>query len=147
MVSKSNSAVKQVEQTAQQAANAIDERKANANALSNLVVKGNSSGNLVGTFKLTEDKRAPAVLDAYPPQGQKLAKAVYDYYEPTSGYFVIDADAVPVIEEACIHTSTTNEVVGVYWSLLLGKDWKKRGSQRLRDAMEGNSFALFTRVS
>ena len=111
----------------------------------NLVVKQSASAGLVGSYKLTDDPRLEAVLNAYPPQGQimnrEMAQGLND-----KGIVTIDAERAAEIEEACINKSSTNEVIGVYLPLSLGNKWGKRGSQKLRDAMGGESFPIWTRV-
>ena len=139
------------EPTARQAAANVDAKKeviANPNLAiaKNLVVKQSASTGLVGSYKLTNDPRLEAVLNAYPPQGQimnrEMAQGLND-----KGIVTIDAERAAEIEEACINKSTQNDVVGTYLPLSLGNDWPKgRGSQKLRDAMGGNSFTVWTRV-
>ena len=139
------------EPTARQAAANVDAKKeviANPNLAiaKNLVVKQSASTGLVGSYKLTNDPRLEAVLNAYPPQGQimnrEMAQGLND-----KGIVTIDAERAAEIEEACINKSTTNEVIGVYLPLSLGNVWGKgRGSQKLRDAMGGDSFTIWTRV-
>ena len=138
------------EPTARQAAANVDAKKeviANPNLAiaKNLVVKQSASTGLVGSYKLTNDPRLEAVLNAYPPQGQimnrEMAQGLND-----KGIVTIDAERAAEIEEACINKSSTNEVIGVYLPLSLGNKWRKRGSQKLRDAMGGESFPIWTRV-
>ena len=113
----------------------------------NLVIKQSASAGLVGSYKLTSDPKLASVLAAYPPQGQimnrEMAQGLND-----KGIVNIDAERAAEIEEACINKSTQNDVIGVYLPLSLGNDWvsAKRGSQKLRDAMSGSSFAVWTRV-
>jgi hypothetical protein len=46
-----------------------------------------------------------------------------------------------------VHESESNDVIGTYLGLILGKPWGKgRGSDKLRKAMGGNNFAVFTRI-
>ena len=53
----------------------------------------------------------------------------------------------PKLASVLAAKSTTNEVIGVYLPLSLGNVWGKgRGSQKLRDAMGGDSFTIWTRV-
>ena len=133
------------EPTARQAAANVDAKKeviANPNLAiaKNLVVKQSASTGLVGSYKLTNDPRLEAVLNAYPPQGQimnrEMAQGLND-----KGIVTIDAERAAEIEEACINKSSTNEVIGVYLPLALGNKLGKRGSQKLRDAM-GVSHSL-----
>ena len=111
----------------------------------NLVVKESASAELIGRYKLTSDPKLASVLAAYPPQGQimnrEMAQGLND-----KGIVTIDAERAAEIEEACINKSSTNEVIGVYLPLSLGNKWGKRGSQKLRDAMGGESFPIWTRV-
>ena len=112
----------------------------------NLVVKQSASAGLVGSYKLTSDPKLASVLAAMPKQGQimnrEMAQGLND-----KGIVTIDAERAAEIEEACINKSTTNEVIGVYLPLSLGNVWGKgRGSQKLRDAMGGDSFTIWTRV-
>ena len=138
------------EPTARQAAANVDAKKeviANPNLAiaKNLVVKQSASTGLLGSYKLTNDPRLEAVLNAYPPQGQimnrEMAQGLND-----KGIVTIDAERAAEIEEACINKSSTNEVIGVYLPLSLGNKWGKRGSQKLRNAMGGESFPIWTRV-
>ena len=138
------------EPTARQAAANVDAKKeviANPNLAiaKNLVVKQSASTGLVGSYKLTNDPRLEAVLNAYPPQGQimnrEMAQGLND-----KGIVTIDAERAAEIEEACIAKSSTNEVIGVYLPLTLGNNWVKRGSQKLRDAMGGDSFVIWSKV-
>ena len=140
------------EPTAREAAVNVDAKKEaianpNLDIAKNLVVKQSASTGLVGSYKLTNDPRLEAVLNAYPPQGQimnrEMAQGLND-----KGITTIDAARAAEIEEACINKSTQNDVIGVYLPLSLGNDWvsAKRGSQKLRDAMGGSSFAVWTRV-
>ena len=112
----------------------------------NLVVKESASAELIGRYKLTSDPKLASVLAAMPKQSQimnrEMAQGLND-----KGIVDIDAERAAEIEEACINKSTTNNVVGTYLPLSLGNDWPKgRGSQKLRDVMGGNSFAVWTRV-
>jgi len=139
------------EPTARQAAANVDAKKeviANPNLAiaKNLVVKQSASAGLVGSYKLTSDPKLASVLAAMPKQGQimnrEMAQGLND-----KGIVTIDAERAAEIEEACINKSTTNEVIGVYLPLSLGNVWGKgRGSQKLRDAMGGDSFTIWTRV-
>ena len=138
------------EPTAREAAANVDAKKeaiANPNLAiaKNLVVKQSASTGLVGSYKLTNDPRLEAVLNAYPPQGQimnrEMAQGLND-----KGIVTIDAERAAEIEEACINKSSTNEVIGVYLPLTLGNNWVKRGSQKLRDAMGGDSFVIWSKV-
>jgi len=112
----------------------------------NLVVKESASAELIGRYKLTSDPKLANVLNAMPKQSQimnrEMAQGLND-----EGIVTIDAERAAEIEEACINKSTQNDVVGTYLPLSLGNDWPKgRGSQKLRDAMGGNSFTVWTRV-
>ena len=112
----------------------------------NLVVKQSASAELIGRYKLTSDPKLANVLNAMPKQSQimnrEMAQGLND-----EGIVTIDAERAAEIEEACINKSTTNEVIGVYLPLSLGNVWGKgRGSQKLRDAMGGDSFTIWTRV-
>ena len=112
----------------------------------NLVVKESASAELIGRYKLTSDPKLASVLNAMPKQSQimnrEMAQGLND-----EGIVTIDAERAAEIEEACINKSTTNEVIGVYLPLSLGNVWGKgRGSQKLRDAMGGDSFTIWTRV-
>ena len=113
----------------------------------NLVVKQSASAELIGRYKLTSDPKLANVLNAMPKQSQimnrEMAQGLND-----EGIVTIDAERAAEIEEACINKSTQNDVIGVYLPLSLGNDWvsAKRGSQKLRDAMGGSSFAVWTRV-
>ena len=138
------------EPTARQAAANVDAKKEaianpNLDIAKNLVVKQSASTGLVGSYKLTNDPRLEAVLNAYPPQGQimnrEMAQGLND-----KGIVTIDAERAAEIEEACINKSSTNEVIGVYLPLTLGNNWVKRGSQKLRDAMGGDSFVIWSKV-
>jgi len=139
------------EPTAREAAANVDAKKeviANPNLAiaKNLVVKQSASAGLVGSYKLTSDPKLASVLAAMPKQGQimnrEMAQGLND-----KGIVTIDAERAAEIEEACINKSTTNEVIGVYLPLSLGNVWGKgRGSQKLRDAMGGDSFTIWTRV-
>ena len=138
------------EPTARQAAANVDAKKeviANPNLAiaKNLVVKQSASTGLVGSYKLTNDPRLEAVLNAYPPQGQimnrEMAQGLND-----KGIVTIDAERAAEIEEACIAKSSTNEVIGVYLPLTLGNNWVKRGSQKLRHAIAGDSFVIWSKV-
>ena len=139
------------EPTARQAAANVDAKKEaianpNLDIAKNLVVKQSASTGLVGSYKLTNDPRLEAVLNAYPPQGQRMNREMAQGLND-KGIVTIDAERAAEIEEACINKSTTNEVIGVYLPLTLGNVWGKgRGSQKLRDAMGGNSFTVWTRV-
>jgi hypothetical protein len=139
------------EPTAREAAANVDAKKeaiANPNLAiaKNLVVKESASAELIGRYKLTSDPKLASVLNAMPKQSQimnrEMAQGLND-----KGIVDIDAERAAEIEEACINKSTTNNVVGTYLPLSLGNDWPKgRGSQKLRDAMGGNSFTVWTRV-
>ena len=112
----------------------------------NLVVKESASAELIGRYTLTSDPKLASVLNAMPKQSQimnrEMAQGLND-----EGIVTIDAERAAEIEEACINKSTTNEVIGVYLPLSLGNVWGKgRGSQKLRDAMGGDSFTIWTRV-
>jgi len=112
----------------------------------NLVVKQSASAELIGRYKLTSDPKLANVLNAMPKQSQimnrEMAQGLND-----EGIVTIDAERAAEIEEACINKSTQNDVVGTYLPLSLGNDWPRgRGSQKLRDAMGGNSFTVWTRV-
>ena len=140
------------EPTAREAAANVDAKKeviANPNLAiaKNLVVKQSASAGLVGSYKLTSDPKLANVLAAMPPQCQimnrEMAQGLND-----KGIVNIDAERAAEIEEACINKSTQNDVISVYLPLSLGNDWvnAKRGSQKLRDAMGGSSFTVWTRV-
>ena len=140
------------EPTARQAAANVDAKKeviANPNLAiaKNLVVKQSASTGLVGSFKLTSDPKLASVLAAMPKQGQVMVREMAQGLND-KGIVNIDAERAAEIEEACINKSTQNDVIGVYLPLSLGNDWvnAKRGSQKLRDAMGGSSFAVWTRV-
>ena len=139
------------EPTARQAAANVDAKKeviANPNLAiaKNLVVKQSASTGLIGSFKLTSDPRLASVLAAMPKQAQIMVREMAQGLND-EGIVTIDAQRAAEIEEACINKSTTNEVIGVYLPLTLGNVWGKgRGSQKLRDAMGGNSFTVWTRV-
>ena len=109
------------------------------------MIKQSASAGLVGSYKLTSDPKLASVLAASPPQGQimnrEMAQGLND-----KGIVTIDAERAAEIEEACINKSSTNEVIGVYLPLALGNKLGKRGSQKLRDAMGGESFPIWTRV-
>ncbi len=139
------------EPTAREAAANVDAKKeviANPNLAiaKNLVVKESASAELIGRYQLTSDPKLASVLNAMPKQSQitnrEMAQGLND-----KGIVTIDAERAAEIEEACINKSTTNNVVGTYLPLSLGNDWPKgRGSQKLRDAMGGESFPVWTRV-
>ena len=138
------------EPTAREAAANVDAKKeviANPNLAiaKNLVVKQSASAGLVGSYKLTSDPKLASVLAAMPPQCQimnrEMAQGLND-----KGITTIDAERAAEIEEACIAKSSTNEVIGVYLPLTLGNNWVKRGSQKLRDAMGGDSFVIWSKV-
>ena len=112
----------------------------------NLVVKQSASAGLVGSFKLTSDSKLASVLAAMPKQAQVMVREMAQGLND-EGIVTIDAQRAAEIEEACINKSTTNEVIGVYLPLTLGNVWGKgRGSQKLRDAMGGNSFVIWSKV-
>ena len=139
------------EPTARQAAANVDAKKEvianpNLDIAKNLVVKQSASTGLVGSFKLTSDPKLANVLAALPPQAQTMVREMAQGLND-KGITTIDAERAAEIEEACIAKSSTNEVIGVYLPLTLGNVWGKgRGSQKLRDAMGGESFPVWTRV-
>ena len=138
------------EPTARQAAANVDAKKEaaanpNLDIAKNLVVKQSASTGLVGSFKLTSDPKLASVLAALPPQAQTMVREMAQGLND-KGITTIDAERAAEIEEACVAKSSTNEVIGVYLPLTLGNNWVKRGSQKLRDAMGGDSFTIWTRV-
>ena len=131
-------------QTARQAAVAVDAR--NASFLKGFIVKESASSELVGRFKLTDDPKLAAVQDAMPPQSQTMNREMAQGLND-KGIVTIDAERASEIEEACVKKSSVNNVIGTYLPLCLGAEWGKgRGSQKLRKAMGGNSFTVWTRV-
>jgi len=118
----------------------------NLDIAKNLVVKQSASTGLIGSFKLTSDSKLASVLAAMPKQAQVMVREMAQGLND-EGIVTIDAQRAAEIEEACINKSTTNEVIGVYLPLTLGNVWGKgRGSQKLRDAMGGNSFVIWSKV-
>ncbi len=149
-----NKELKKVEQKEQSVKDAIANIEAkkevisnpNLDLIKNLFIKQSASADLIGSFKLTSDPRLASVLAAMPKQSQKMNKEMAQGLN-NEGIVTIDAERAAEIEEACINKSTTNEVIGVYLPLSLGQVWGKgRGSQKLRDEMGGDSFAVWTRV-
>ena len=151
----SNSAKKQV-QTVSQAMSAVDAKKgikpeptlADAlNTLKGFKAKESGKGNLVGKFKLSTDPKLAAVLQKMPAQAQRLVQAMAEYLDDNGIVTIKDEETVSIIEAKLIHKSTTNNVVGTYLKHILGEPWTKgRGSEDLRQAIGGNSFAVFTRI-
>ncbi len=151
----SNSAKKQV-QTVSEAVQAIDAKKgvkpeptlADAlNTLKGFKAKETNHGNLVGKFKLTTDPKLAAVIHAMPAQAQRLVQAMAEYLGEDGIVTIKDEVTVSIIAAKLIHNSTSNDVIGTYLGLILGKVWGKgRGSDKLRKAMGGDNFAVFTRI-
>ena len=151
----SNSAKQQV-QTVGQAMQAVDAKKgvkpeptlADAlNTLKGFKAKETAHGNLVGKFKLTTDPKLATVLHYMPAQAQRLVQAMAEYLGDDGVVTIKDEATVAIITEKLIHKSKSNDVIGTYLGLLLGKPWGKgRGSDDLRKAMGGNIFAVFTRL-
>ena len=151
----SNSAQKQV-QTVSQAMQAVDTRKgvkpeptlADAlNTLKGFKAKETNHGNLVGKFKLTTDPKLAAVIHAMPAQAQRLVQAMAEYLGDDGVVTIKDEITVSIIAKKLVHESESNDVIGTYLGLILGKVWGKgRGSDKLRKAMGGNNFAVFTRI-
>ncbi len=151
----SNSAKKQV-QTVSQAMQAVDAKKgvkpeptlADAlNTLKGFKAKESNKGNLIGKFKLTTDPKLATVLRNMPPQAQRLVQAMAEYLGDDGVVTIKDEETVSIIEEKLVHNSTTNNVIGTYLKHILGEPWSKgRGSDDLRQAMGGDTFAVFTRI-
>ena len=125
----------------------VREAMANIDIAKSLIPKETGgSSSLVGSFKLTNDPKLGAVLNALPGQAQKIVKAMVEGIND-KGIVTIDMARAAEIEKSLIHKSSGNDVLGTYLPLLLGNTWGKgRGSQALRDAMGGNTFKVFTRV-
>ena len=151
-----NTSAKKQVQTVSQAMQAVDARKgvkpeptlADAlNTLKGFKAKETSHGNLIGKFKLTTDPKLATVLHNMPAQAQKLVQAMAVYMGDDGVVTINDEETVSIIAEKLIHNSTTNAVIGAYLGCILGKPWGKgRGSDALRKAMNGNVFAVFTRI-
>tara|TARA_R110000782_G_scaffold100240_1_gene186306 strand:- start:82 stop:540 length:459 start_codon:yes stop_codon:yes gene_type:complete len=151
----SNSAKQQV-QTVGQAMKAVDAKKgvkpeptlADAlNTLKGFKARETKHGNLLGKFKLTTDPKLATVLHYMPPQAQRLVQAMAEYLGDDGVVTIEDEVTVSIIAEKLIHDSESNDVIGTYLGLILGKVWGKgRGSDKLRKAMGGNNFAVFTRI-
>jgi hypothetical protein len=149
------SAIKQV-QTVSEAMQAVDARKgikpeptlADAlNTLKGFKAKETNKGNLIGKFKLTTDPKLAAVIQAMPAQAQRLVQAMAEYLDDDGIVTIKDEETVSIIEEKLVHDSPTNNVLGVYLKHILGEAWSKgRGSNKLRQAIGGDSFAVFTRI-
>jgi hypothetical protein len=149
------SAIKQV-QTVSEAMQAVDARKgikpeptlADAlNTLKGFKAKETNKGNLIGKFKLTTDPKLAAVIQAMPAQAQRLVQAMAEYLDDDGIVTIEDEETVSIIEEKLVHDSPTNNVLGVYLKHILGEAWSKgRGSNKLRQAIGGDSFAVFTRI-
>ena len=151
-----NTSAKQQVQTVGQAMKAVDAKKgvkpeptlADAlNTLKGFKAKETKHGNLIGKFKLTNDPKLAAVLHAMPAQAQRLVQAMAEYLGDDGVVTIEDEITVSIIAEKLIHNSESNDVIGVYLGLILGKAWGKgRGSDKLRKAMGGDNFAVFTRI-
>ena len=149
------SAIKQV-QTVSEAMSAVDARKgikpeptlADAlNTLKGFKAKESNKGNLVGKFKLSTDPRLAAVLQQMPAQAQRLVQAMAEYLDDDGIVTIKDEATASIIEAKLVHNSPTNNVLGVYLKHILGEAWSKgRGSNKLRQAIGGDSFAVFTRI-